>query len=161
MLFISRLKLKELFFFPFSFSSYGHSVGHRVVSIISGSSNQSFSELFYVVFELFVSMRQLSVKTILFQIIKFSIYTQFSSIWPIDRILSGATTGPRNDGNEGVLCFPQSSIITVNSSSDCLMSYPGHSLGWGSYLSAEKQSVYSTDQSAGAVEYTDCSSAEG
>ena len=55
-----------------------------------------------------------------------------SSIWPIDRTLSGATTlglsGPGSDGNEGVLCIPQSSRITGASPSDCLMSYPGHSL---------------------------------
>ena len=40
----------------------------------------------------------------------FSISTQFSSIWPIDRTLSGATTpgqsGPGSDGNEGVLHIP-------------------------------------------------------
>ena len=46
---------------------------------------------------------QLNVKIVLFQI------TQFSSIRPIDRILSGATTlgqsGPGSDGNEGVLCI--------------------------------------------------------
>ena len=29
-------------------------------------------------------------KTVLFQTIRFSISTQFSSIWPIDRALSGA-----------------------------------------------------------------------
>ena len=34
---------------------------------------------------------QLNVKTVLFQMIKFSISTQFSSIWPIDRTLSGTT----------------------------------------------------------------------
>ena len=33
------------------------------------------------------------------------------------------------DGNEGVLCLPQSSSITGTSPSDCLVSYPGHSLG--------------------------------
>ena len=31
-------------------------------------------------------------KTVPFQIIQFCISTQFSSIWPIDRTLSGATT---------------------------------------------------------------------
>ena len=45
------------------------------------------------------------------------------------------------DGNEGVLCIPQSSIITEASSLDCLVSYLGRSLG-KSYSSAEKQSVY-------------------
>ena len=61
--------------------------------------------------------------------------------------LSGATTpgqsGPRSDGNEGVLRIPQNSSIAGTSPSDCLVSYPGYSLV-GSYPSAEKQSVYST-----------------
>ena len=51
----------------------------------------------------------------------------------VDRTLTGATTlgqsGPGSDGNEEVLCIPQSSL------SDCLISYAGHSLwGGGSYL---------------------------
>ena len=54
-----------------------------------------------------------------------------SSNWPIDRILSGATTpsqcGPRSDGNEGILYIPQSYCITGASPSDCLISYLGHS----------------------------------
>ena len=66
----------------------------------------------------------------------------------MDRALSGATTpgqsGPGSDGNEGVLRIPQSSSTAGTSPSDCLVSYPGHSLG-GYYPSAEKQSVYSTD----------------
>ena len=49
--------------------------------------------------------------------------------------LSGATTseqcGPWSDGNEEVLRIPQSSSITGTSPSDCLVSYPGHSLGEG------------------------------
>ena len=49
-------------------------------------------------------------KTVLFQTIQFSISTQFSSIRPIDRTLSGATTsgesGPGSDGNKEVLCIP-------------------------------------------------------
>ena len=71
----------------------------------------------------------------------------FSSIWPIDRTLSGATTpgqsGSGSDGNEGVLCIPESSCITGTSPSDCLVSYLGHSFGGGSYPSAEMPSVYS------------------
>ena len=63
-----------------------------------------------------------------------------NSIWPIDRTLSSATTlgqsEPGSDGNEGVLCIPQSSSITEASPSDCLVSYPGHLLG-ESYPSAE------------------------
>ena len=71
-----------------------------------------------------------------------------SSIWPLDRSLSDATTlgqsGPGINGNKGVLCIPQSSIITGASPSDCLVSYPRHSLRAGSYSSTEMQLVYST-----------------
>ena len=89
-------------------------------------------------------------KTVPFQTIQFSISMQFSSIWPLDRALLDATTpgqsGSGSDGNEGVLCIPQSSSITGTSPSDCLVSYPGHSLGVGGrdFPSAEVQSVYST-----------------
>ena len=74
---------------------------------------------------------KLNVKTINFK--QFSLAClQFSSIWPIDRTLLGATnpgqSGPGNDGNEGVLCNRESSSITEASPSDCLVSYPGHSL---------------------------------
>ena len=69
-----------------------------------------------------------------------------NSIWPIDRILSGAPTpgqsGPGSDGNEGVLCIPQSTSITVASQSDCSVSYPRYPFG-EYYPSAEMQSVYS------------------
>ena len=86
-------------------------------------------------------------KTVLFQTIQFRISTQFSFIWPIDRTLSGATTlghsGLWSDGNEEVLCIPQSSSITRASPSNCLVSYPGHSLG-GGFPFAEKQLVHST-----------------
>ena len=50
---------------------------------------------------------------------------------------------PESGDNEGVLHIPQSSSITGVSPSNCLVSYPGHSLG-ESYPSAEKQSMYST-----------------
>ena len=70
-----------------------------------------------------------------------------SSIWAIDRTLSGDTTpgqnGPGSDGDVEVLRIPQSSSITKASPSDCLVSYPDHSLG-ESYPFAEIQSVYST-----------------
>ena len=76
--------------------------------------------------------KKLNVKTVLFQIIQFSIIAQFSSVWPIDRILSGAATlgqsKPESNGNEGVLHIPQSYSITGASPSDCLVSYLGHSL---------------------------------
>ena len=65
-----------------------------------------------------------------------------SSIWLIDRTLSGATipgqSGTGNDGNEGVLRIPQSSNIIGDSRSDCLVL-----VRW-SYPSAEMHSVYST-----------------
>ena len=58
-----------------------------------------------------------------------------SSIWPIDKTLSGATTlgqnGPKYDDNEWVLHIPQSSNISEASISDGLMSYLGHSLEEG------------------------------
>ena len=80
--------------------------------------------------------------------IQFNIIKQFSSVWPIDTTLSGATTlgqsGPGSDGNEGISRIPQSSSITGTSLSDCLVWNPGHSLEVGSYPSAEKQSVYYT-----------------
>ena len=57
---------------------------------------------------------------------------QFSSIWPIDMILSGATTpgksGPWSNGNEGVYCIPQYPSITGASPSDYFESYQGYSL---------------------------------
>ena len=63
-----------------------------------------------------------------------------SCILPIDRTLSNATTlgqsGTGSNGNEGVLCIPQSSSITGTSPPDCLVSYLGHSLE-ESYPSAE------------------------
>ena len=81
------------------------------------------------------------------QTIQFSSNTQFSSIKPIDRTLSGATTqdpsGLGSDGNEGIFCIPQRSRITESSLSDCLVSYPGHWLG-KYYSSAARQSVYSS-----------------
>ena len=51
---------------------------------------------------------------------------------------------PGSNGNEGILRIPQSSNIPGTSPSDCLVSYPGHSLVGGSYPSAEWQSVYFT-----------------
>ena len=66
-----------------------------------------------------------------------------TSIWPIDRTLSGATNlgqnGSESDGNKEVLHIPQSSSITGTLPSDCLVSYSRHSLGQ-SYPSAETQS---------------------
>ena len=82
-------------------------------------------------------------KTVLFQIIQFSISTQFSFIWPISGATTPGQSGPESDGNEGVICIPQSPSITETTPKNCLVSYPGHLLG-RSYPSVEKQSVYST-----------------
>ena len=64
---------------------------------------------------------QLNDQTVLFQAIQF-VCNQLkcqTSIWPIDRTLSGVTTpgqsGPRSNGNAGVLCIPQSTSITGSS----------------------------------------------
>ena len=66
----------------------------------------------------------------LFQTIQYIVQMTNSSIWPLDRTLSNFTTlgqsGSGSNGNEGVLCFPQSSSIIGVSPSDCLVSYPGH-----------------------------------
>ena len=71
-----------------------------------------------------------------------------SFIWPIDSTLSRATimdqSESRNDSDEDLLRIPQSSSITGDSPSDCLVSYQGHSLSEEFYFSAEMQSVYST-----------------
>ena len=68
-----------------------------------------------------------------------------SSIWPIDRTLSSATTPgqsrPGSNGNERVLHIPQS--ITGALPSDCLVSYPGHLLA-GALLLCRKQLMYYT-----------------
>ena len=100
-------------------------------------------------------------KTVLFKTIQFSISTQFSSIWPINKIPSGATTpsqnGPGSDSNEGILGIPQSSSITGTLPSDCFVLYPGHSLGWGFHPSAEKQLVYSTVLANWASRFWSCS----
>ena len=65
-------------------------------------------------------------QTVLIQTIQFSTSSQFSSILPIDRALSSATTPgqrePGSDGIEGVLLTPQSSSITGTLPSDCLVS---------------------------------------
>ena len=65
-------------------------------------------------------------------------------------------SGPGSNGNEGVLRIPQSSSTAGTSPSDCLVSYPGHSLGGGSYPSAEVQSVYSTAPADWAIHRVKC-----
>ena len=69
-----------------------------------------------------------------------------SSIWCIDKTLSGATTPSQSEagsnGNEEVLHIPQSSRDEALLS-DGLIPYPGHLFGSGAYPFAEKQSMYS------------------
>ena len=88
-------------------------------------------------------LTQLNDQTILFQTIQFNLSTQFSSIRPIDKTLSGADTQgqsrPGSDDNKGVLRIPQISSMDGSSPSNCLVSYPGQS-----YPSTEMKSVYST-----------------
>ena len=56
------------------------------------------------------------IQTVLFQTVWLSMSTLYSSIQPIDKTISGATTPgqsrPGSDGNEGVFYIPQSSSIT-------------------------------------------------
>ena len=111
---------------------------------------------------------QLNVKSVIFQIIKFSISTGFSSIWPTERTLSSATSlgqsGPGSNGNVEILRIPQSSSLNIRLFSvrtllgivlplcrDAVDAYyilnwhghPGPTFG-EFYPSAEMQSVYST-----------------
>ena len=65
-------------------------------------------------------VRCLNLKTVLFQVIQFCLSNQFSSLWHIDKTLSGTTT----PGNEGILPLLQSSSIAGYSPSHCLGSYP-------------------------------------
>ena len=90
-------------------------------------------QFYFKIIQFSISTQVQCQKILLFQTIQFIISTQFSSIWPIDRTLSTVTipgqTGPRSDGNEGVLRIPQGSSFIEASPSDCFVSYPGHSLG--------------------------------
>ena len=92
---------------------------------------------------LFNAKSSLNTQAVLFRTIQFSISTQFISIWPIDRTLSGSTTsdhsGPGSDGNKGLFHILQSSTIKL------FIVISGHSLG-KFYPSPEMQSVYSADQ---------------
>ena len=79
-----------------------------------------------------------------------------SSIYPIDRALSGANIPGENEpdnGNEGVFRIPQSSSITGTSASDYLVSYTGHSLvGVYSAAPADLATGYSLGKSLPSAE---------
>ena len=107
-------------------------------------------------------------KTVLFQTIQFSMITQFSSIWPKDRTLSGATTpgqcGPETDGNKWVHRNPRklqhywnltirlfsvifSTLVTLlQRSRSILQPQPTGSLDnrWGWSYATAKKSVYTS-----------------
>ena len=51
-------------------------------------------------------------------------------------------SGPGSNGNEEVLHIPQNSGITGTLPSDCLVSYPGHSLGEGGVLTSLQRSSW-------------------
>ena len=71
-------------------------------------------------------------KQFYFKRIQFFTSTQFSSIWSIVgpyQMLSLRSEWLGSDGNERVLRIPLSSSVTGTSLSDCLVTYPGHSLG--------------------------------
>ena len=92
----------------------------------------------------------LNVKIVPFQTIQLNTSTQFSSIWPLNRTLSGVTTPsqikPESDSNKDLLGIFQNSSIIEASWSDCLVSYPEHSWVAGkSYSSAEMHSTASAD----------------
>ena len=72
-----------------------------------------------------------------------SISIQFSSISPIDRTLSGATTLSQSGPGEMamVLCITPSPSISETSPSDCLVPYPGHSLSGGKGLLLCRETV--------------------
>ena len=69
----------------------------------------------------------------------------YPMIGPIPGASYPGLSGPGSDGNKLVLRIPQSSSIARTSPSDCLVSYPGHTMRVGSFPSAEKYLVYSTD----------------
>ena len=62
-----------------------------------------------------------------YAVIQCNISTNYSSVWPIDKTLSGTTSpgqsGLSSDGNKGILHTSKSSSVTETSPSDCLVPY--------------------------------------
>ena len=84
---------------------------------------------------------------------------QFSSIWLIERALSGTITSGKSEpgiDDSEVLLSLQSFSITETSPSDFLVPYPRHSVEWGVYPFAEMQSVYSTSPANWAMHRVKC-----
>ena len=92
-------------------------------------------------------------KTFLFQANQFSQTIQFSISMPLvlfNPLIDPSQVLPRRarvdrgaTAIKGLLRIPESPSIAETLPSDCLVSYPRHSFGRGSYISAGKQSVYS------------------
>ena len=101
-------------------------------SYISNSSIQHKSTKSDASKNCFVSLTvQLNIshdQTVLFQAIQFSRSPLFAYSLNIKQFYL-TKRGPESNGNEGVLCIPQSSSITEASPTDCSVSYPGLSLG--------------------------------
>ena len=75
-------------------------------------------------------------------------------IGPLSGTATPSQSGLGSDGNEGVLRIPQSSSIAGTLPSDCLVSYPGHSLGGVLPLCREAVSVfYSPSQLGNSIMY--------
>ena len=144
---------KHFFFKLFSLFKQLYITIQFSVGTVSMSKTVQFQTIQLSISIQFKCKYSLIMKTFLFQAIQFNQTIRFTISMPLVLFnpyigpLSGATTpgqsGPGSDGNEGVLRIPQSSSNAGTSPSDCLVSYPGHSLG-RSYPFAEKQSVYST-----------------
>ena len=102
---VTQFKCQKQFYFRF-FSFVNKVKWFQVLLCITNNSIKHHSFIYI----------QLNDQTVLFQAIQFSISTQFSSIWLIDRTLLGATalghSGHGSDGNEGVLWILQSSSIS-------------------------------------------------
>ena len=117
------------------------------ISIVFVYTQLNVKTVFFQMIQFSVTTVSMS-KTVLFQTIQFtikklfhfkqfhfSISTQFSIIWLVDRTLSDVTSPcqrePGSNGNEEKLCIPESFSITRTSPSNCLVLYPGHSFAWG------------------------------
>ena len=87
-------------------------------------------------------VRNLNIKTVLFQTIQFIISTQFSSIWLINKTISGSySPGQKEPGTscyKGVPRIPPNSSNTGASASDYLVSCLGHS--WGNLTPLQRRS---------------------
>ena len=90
----------ELFIYQVCFKKFSLAWGHNLSKTFLFQTIQLSQTVLILKNQFSLSIvfvyTQLNVKTILFQTIQFNISKQFSSIWPIDRILSGATkSGPK------------------------------------------------------------------